>query len=105
MTRVQTAAEGERQSRRNRGPGGRYGLMPRCEGGCGRPVNVQGEYFSHPLTDMDDAEGRSFGGDALALCKQCGKAALRPDLQTVRAWRAFVEANAAKAATRERGDG
>ena len=94
MTRYQTAAEGARQ--KQRGPGGRYNLMPRCDGGCGRPVNVQGSYCSHPLTDCTDAEGNCFGGDAIALCKHCGKAANRPELQTVRAWRAFVAANQAK---------
>jgi hypothetical protein len=93
----QTAAEGERQSKRNRDSSGRYKEMLKCDGGCGRSVNVQGDYFSHPLTDCDDREGQNFSDIAIALCKQCGKVAQRPELQTVREWTAFVEQQQARA--------
>lgn len=97
MKRQQTPAEAGRQ--RVRGRGGRYAEMPRCDGGCGRAVNVQGNYLSHPMTDCTDANGANFGGDALALCAKCGKAAQRADLQTVKAWSAFVAANEARRST------
>jgi len=94
MIRQQTAAEAGRQ--KIRGRDGRYDELPRCYGGCGRGVNVQGDYSSHPLTDCNDAEGQSFSDIALLLCKQCGKAAQKPELQTVRAWKEYVARNAAR---------
>lgn len=86
-------AEEQRQTRRTRE--GKYADMPRCHGGCGRPVNPASDYVSHPLTDCVDANGEEFGDLGIALCKKCGVLAQRPDLQTVKAWNAFVEAREA----------
>lgn len=95
MTRKdRTAAQYQRQRTRDRS--GRYEDMLRCYGGCGRPINIQSDYYSHPLTDDVDVHGEHFGDLGLALCLRCGKAAQRPELQTVAAFTAFIAANVAK---------
>lgn len=88
---TRSAAEWERQSVRD--ASGQYAKMTPCYGGCGKGMSNQGNYWSHPLTDCLDAEGKGFADLGLMLCAKCAKATT--NLTTVREFLLYVAAKKA----------